>query len=60
MRLEKLSGAGPAQGRYSIIKISKAILEGKEALAETRMRKHMRKTLGRLVVIGEDAFDQSY
>ena len=42
------------------VEISKAILEGKEALAETRMRKHMRKTLGRLVVIGEDAFDQSY
>ena len=40
--------------------VGTAILEGNAAVAETRMRKHMRKTLDRLVVIGEEAFDQNY
>jgi DNA-binding FadR family transcriptional regulator len=40
--------------------ISDAILAGKDALAETRMRKHMRKTLDRLVAVSDDAFDQNY
>ena len=42
------------------VEISEAILEGKDAVAESRMRKHMRKTLDRLVGIGDAAFDQSY
>jgi DNA-binding GntR family transcriptional regulator len=40
--------------------ISDAVLAGKDALAETRMRKHMRKTLDRLVAVSDDAFDQNY
>ena len=40
--------------------ISAAILLGNEAQAETRMRKHMKKTLDRLVLTGEEAFDQTY
>lgn len=40
--------------------VSESILDGNAALAETRMRKHMRKTLDRLVGIGDEAFDQSY
>lgn len=37
-----------------------AVLEGKGVIAETRMRKHMRRTLDRLEVVDEDAFDQQY
>jgi DNA-binding GntR family transcriptional regulator len=40
--------------------ISEAVLAGKGALAETRMRKHMSKTLDRLVAVSDDAFDQNY
>jgi DNA-binding GntR family transcriptional regulator len=49
-----------ADMRKEYTEISEAILQGNATLAETRMRKHMKKTLDRLIVIGEEAFDPSY
>ena len=49
-----------AEMRKEYSDISEAILLGNESQAETRMRKHMKKTLDRLVLIGEEAFDQNY
>lgn len=42
------------------IAVSEAILEGNAAVAETRMRKHMLKTLDRMVAMTEEAFNQDY
>ena len=42
------------------VEIGAAVLAGDELVAESRMRKHMKRTRDRLVVIGEDAFDQQY
>ena len=40
--------------------VGDAVLEGNAAFAEARMRRHMRKTLDRLVGLGEEAFDRNY
>ena len=42
------------------IAVSEAILEGNAAVAEARMRKHMLKTLDRMVAMTEEAFNQDY
>ena len=42
------------------VAVSEAILEGNAAVAETRMRKHMLKTLDRMVAMTEEAFNQDY
>ena len=42
------------------VAVSEAILEGNAAVAESRMRKHMLKTLDRMVAMTEEAFNQDY